>query len=196
MRPRTFDKAYYDRFYRNPRTRTTSRPEMASLGRFVASYLKHMGQPVENALDMGCGVGNWRPIVEKHFPRASYTGVEISRYVCREYGWTHGSVVDYDAGETFDLVICHGVLQYLNATDARRAIDNLRRHCGGALFLEVLTSEDWRDNCDRSVTDGDVFLRSVEWYRDLLAPRFTSCGGGIFLSPDSPAVLYELEKME
>lgn len=196
MPPRSFDKAYYDRFYRDPKTRTTSRAEMASLGRFVASYLEHMGQPVESVLDMGCGVGNWKPLIARHYPEASYTGVEISRYVCREYGWEHGSVVDHDAGATFDLVICHGVLQYLKAADAQRAITNLSRHCDGALFLEVLTAEDWEDNCDRSVTDGDVFLRPVDWYRERLAKRFTSCGGGLFLSPRSPAVLYELEKME
>ena len=193
---RSFDKAYYDRFYRDAKTRTTSRDEMAVLGKFVASFLEHMAQPVENVIDMGCGVGNWRPIIRRHFPAASYTGVEISRYTCREYGWKHGSVVDHDAGAAFDLVICHGVLQYLKAGDARRAVTNLNRLCSGALFLEVLTAEDWQHNCDRSVTDGDVYLRPASWYRSALSRYFTNCGGGVFTSPDSPAVPYELEKME
>jgi hypothetical protein len=104
--------------------------------------------------------------------------------------------VDYAASEPADLVVCHGVLQYLDARSARRAIANLARLTGGALFLEALTAEDWEHNCDRSLTDGDVFLRPAAWYRRELARRFTNCGGGVFLAASSPAVLYELEKAE
>jgi len=193
---RTFDKAYYERFYRDPRTRVADKAEMRTLGRFVASYLRHLGQPVETILDLGCGVGAWRDVARQCFKGAAYTGVEISRYLCVEYGWERGSVVDYRSPETYDLVICHGVLQYLNAREARRAVTNLSRLCGGAMFLEALTSEDWEHNCDRSVTDGDVYLRPADWYRGELDKYFTNCGGGVFLSPDSPAVPYELEKME
>ena len=64
------------------------------------------------------------------------------------------------------------------------------------MFLEALTAEDWENNCDRSVTDGDVYLRPAAWYREQVTAHFTNCGGGVFLSPDSPAVLYELEKLE
>ena len=192
----TFDKAYYDRFYRDPRTRVTTKTAMQALGRFIASYLEHLGQPVDSILDLGCGVGAWRDVAARHFKGARYTGVEVSRYLCAEYGWEHGSVVDYASGTSYDLVICHGVLQYLNAREARRAVTNLSRLCGGAMFLEALTAEDWEHNCDRSVTDGDVYLRPVAWYRRELGKYFTNCGGGVFTSPDSPVLPYELEKME
>jgi SAM-dependent methyltransferase len=191
-----FDKAYYDRFYRDARTKVATRTERMALGRFVASYLAHVGQPVASVLDLGCGVGAWRGVARAVFEGARYTGVEVSRYLCREYGWEHGSVIEYRAASTYDLVICHGVLQYLSAREARRAVTNLHRLCGGALFLEALTAEDWERNCDRSVTDGDVYLRPAAWYRRELARYFTNCGGGVFLSPRSPAVLYELEKLE
>jgi hypothetical protein len=57
----------------------------------------------------------------------------------------------------------------------------------------VLTAEDWRDNCDRRATDGNVHLRPARWYRRRLERHFRVCGGGVFLHRDSGAVLYALE---
>lgn len=188
-----FDRAYYDRFYRDPRTRVASRRGFLRLGRFVAAYLAHLEIEVDTVLDLGCGVGHWREVAEKVFPRADYTGVEISEYLCAELGWEQGSVVDWD-GDGADLVVCHGVLQYLNARDCRRAIANLARLTEGALYLEVLTREDWDQNVDQSVTDGNVFLREAAWYRRELGKRFMACGGGLFLPRDTGAVLFELER--
>jgi trans-aconitate methyltransferase len=197
MAPRSsFDRAYYDRYYRDPKTRVDSARETAQRGRFVSTYLAYVQQPVRTVLDVGCGVGAWRSVIGKHFPHARYTGVEISGYLCAKYGWRRGSIVDFRARTPYDLVICQGVLQYLPARDAQRAIDNLAQLCSGALFLEVLTGEDWEHNCDRSVTDGDVYLRPAAWYRRRLSRGFSNCGGGMFLSRRSPAVLYELEKAE
>jgi SAM-dependent methyltransferase len=116
-----FDEAYFDRFYRDPRTRVASPRDTLRLARFVCNYLKFLEQPVGRVIDLGCGIGSWRQAIHRHFPRATYTGVEVSSYLCRAYGWLPGSVVDFAAGEPFDLVICQGVLQYLDATQARRA---------------------------------------------------------------------------
>jgi SAM-dependent methyltransferase len=189
----TFDRAYYERHYRLRLTRVSGPADIARLGSFVAAYLRYLEQPVRTVLDLGCGIGAWRRIVRQHFPHARYTGVEVSAYLCRTYGWSRGSVVDWHAGESADFVICHGVLQYLDAAAARRAIGNLARNCRGALFLEALTREDWANNCDREHTDGNVYLRPAAWYRRELRPYFRSAGGGVFLRPESPAVLYELE---
>ncbi len=192
---RKFDRAYYDRFYRDPRTRVGTRRAFARLGRFVGAYLRHLEIEVSTVLDLGCGVGHWREAARRAFPRATYTGVEVSAYLCREYGWERGSVVDW-AGDPADLVVCHGVLQYLDARDARRALRNLARLTEGALYLEVLTREDWDENVDRRVTDGEVFLRPAEFYRRELRKHFVACGGGLFVPRDSGTVLFELEKAE
>lgn len=188
-----FDRAYYDRFYRDPGTRVATRRGFLRLGRFVAAYLRYLEVDVETVLDLGCGVGHWRDAARRCWPRARYTGVEISPYLCREYGWRRGSVVDWD-GDPADLVICHGVLQYLPARDARRALRNLARLAHGALYLEVLTREDWDQNVDQRVTDGDVYLRPAAWYRRELARRFVPCGGGLFVPADAGVVLFELER--
>lgn len=191
---RVFDKAYYDRFYRDPATRAVGPDDVRRLGAFVCSYLKHLDIEVQRVLDLGCGLGAWRRVLATHFPEAEYTGVEISHYLCETYGWEKGSVVDYD-GEPADLVICQGVLQYLNAKQARRAIANLARLTDGALFLEALTREDWERNCSQATTDGDAHLREADWYRRELGKRFVACGGGVFVPRDGGTVLYELERM-
>ena len=41
-------------------------------------------------------------------------------------------------------------------SDARKAIRNLARLTRGALFLEVLTREDWERNTEQGATDGKV----------------------------------------
>jgi SAM-dependent methyltransferase len=188
-----FDKRYYDRYYRNRRTRVGSARETAVLGRFVCAYLAHLGQPVRRVLDAGCGLGHWRNVIADCHPRASYTGIEVSEYLCRELGWTRASIADYRPRGRFDLVVCQGVLQYLDDRAAAAAITNLGRLCRGALYIEVLTAEDWRDNCDRRATDGKVHLRPARWYRRRLERDFRVCGGGVFLHRDSGAVLYALE---
>jgi trans-aconitate methyltransferase len=188
-----FDAAYYRRFYEDPGTAVGSREETRLLVDFVAAYVKYLRIPVRRMLDAGCGLGRWKKPLADHFPHASYTGVEVSDYLCRTCGWEQGSVVDYRAPEPFDLVVCQGVLQYLPEQDAADAIANLARLCGGALYLEVVTAEDWKNACDRRVTDARVHRRPAAWYRERLARYFIACGGGVFVPRDARVVLYELE---
>lgn len=191
----TFDEAYYERYYLNPITRAMSAEDFRLLGGFVCSYLRYLGQPVRHVLDLGCGLGLWRDVLQGHFPDASYTGVEYSHHLCERHGWTHGSVVDYTAATPFDLVICQDVLQYLTRERAIEAIQNLASLCCGAVYFAVLTKKDWHENCDRQRTDGEVYLRTGDWYRRQLEPHFDNAGGGVFIARDSPAVLYELETL-
>jgi SAM-dependent methyltransferase len=193
--PRSFDRAFYDRFYRDPSTRVAGPGSVRALGRFVCAYVDYLGIEVRRVLDLGCGLGFWREVIAEHYPEASYHGVEVSEHLCKELGWERGSVVDY-RGEPADLVICHGVLQYLGAREARGAIVNLAQLTRGALYLEALTREDWQDNCDQSVTDGNVHLRPAAWYRRWLGKELIACGGGVFLPRDTDIVLFELEHGE
>ncbi len=191
-----FDKAYFDRYYRSPKTRVVTKKAVDKLTAFVASYLKHIDLPVRRILDIGCGLGMWRKSLEPHFPKASYQGVEISDHACQKYGWTKGSVIDFKAKGAFDLVICQGVLQYLDNRNAKKAIANLATLTRGALYLEALTTADWENNCDRRTTDGQVHLRSGSWYRQQLSGYFQNCGGGLLLAPDAQVMLYELEYLD
>ncbi len=190
-----FDEAYYERFYNYPRIRASDVKEFAVLGDFVCAYLRYLGQPVRRVLDIGCGLGFWQDSVSRHYPKASYTGVETSEYLCERYGWTRGSVADFESRAAFDLVICTDVLQYLSQAQASAAIENLATLCRGALYFSLLTREDWEENCDRERTNGDVHLRRGDWYRRRLRPHFIQAGGGLFVSRRSPIVLWELDKL-
>jgi 2-polyprenyl-3-methyl-5-hydroxy-6-metoxy-1,4-benzoquinol methylase len=188
-----FDAQYYHRFYGDAETRSVTPAEVRRQVAFVSAYLKHMTLPVRRILDLGCGLGLMREPLLEAYPRATYTGVEWSEHLCRQLGWEQGSVVDYQGRGRFDLVVCHDVVQYLDARDATRAIDNLARLTRGALYLGVLTREDWEMNCDRSRTDDQVHLRPASWYRRRLGRHFTSAGGGLFVAADAPVVLWALE---
>jgi SAM-dependent methyltransferase len=189
-----FDAAYYARFYGDRRTRVADAASTQRLAAFVSAYLRFLGLRVREVLDLGCGLGHWRAAIAAQFPGARYTGVEASDYLCRRKGWRKGSVVDYDHGRSVDLAVCQGVLQYLPAPAARAAVANLARLTHGALYLEVLTRADWEENCDRGRTDGAVHLRSGAFYRRLLRPHFTSCGGGVFVRRAAGIPLFELER--
>lgn len=194
-RPKSgFSEAYYRRWYLDPATRIRSRAAHARQADFVFGYLGHLDIPVRRVLDLGCGLGHWRGEAARLRPRATYTGVELSPWICAKYGWEEGSAADYRGRGRYDLIVCQSVLQYLSDADAKRAIANMARLCRGAAYIEVVTSEDWREHCDKRFTDGNIHLRPGIWYRRALAAGFRSAGGGIFIPKDSPAVLYELEK--
>jgi SAM-dependent methyltransferase len=191
-----FGEAYYQRYYEDPRSRVSDAAAVDKLAGFVAAYLQYLDVPVRRILDLGCGVGHWRTAAARRWPAASYQGVEWSRYLCERFGWQHGSAADFTPKGRqpgFDLVVCQGVLQYLDDRSAARAIENFGRLCRGALYLEALTAADWRQNVDRSVTDGDVHLRSADWYRRRLATSFQDCGGGVFVARRAGVTLFELE---
>jgi SAM-dependent methyltransferase len=190
-----FDARYYARYYRSADTRVIEGAETRRLARFLGSYLKHIGQPVRNVLDLGCGLGQLQKPLRTQFPEASYLGVERSDYLCERYGFRPGSAVDFKARGRFDLIICKGVLQYLTAAEAESALENLAQLCRGCLYLEALTREDWDVACDQQRTDGAVYLRPASFYRRRLRTAFTGAGGGIFIHERSPAVLYALEAL-
>lgn len=191
----SFDKKYYQKFYGGSRERAAYRRDERRLGAFVAAYLNYLGQPVQSVVDIGCGHGHWQQIIAEQFPKARYTGVEQSPYLCRRFGWVQSSVEDFRSSEPFDLVICKDILQYLTPKAFRRAVDNLAGLCRGVLYVSILTTEDWKANCDRNRTDSRVYLRTGNWYRKILERDFSNLGGGIWLSPDSPAIPWELETL-
>jgi predicted TPR repeat methyltransferase len=167
---------------------------IARLGAFVCSYLKYLRVPVKRVLDVGCGIGLWRDTLGKHFPDATYHGVEYSQYLCERYGWQRGSVVDYHCAEPFDLVICQGVLPYLSAKDLPLALRNLGTLCRGALYVEAVAREDYeRDIIDKDLTDPKLFRHRADLYRRHLSDGFAELGGGMWLSHECAVPLFELE---
>ncbi len=191
----TFDKAYYDRYYRNPQTRVFTPAVARRQAGFIASYLKHLEIPIDDILDIGCGVGTVLKALGKEFPRARTRGVELSEYLCRRYGWTSGSVVDYTSDEPHDLVVCNDVLGYLNDKVCTKALANLAKLSANVLFLGVLTREDY-EICDQHRTDPQQRMRTAAWYRRRLTRHFVNVGGGLFLKKPLQVTVWHLDRLE
>jgi SAM-dependent methyltransferase len=189
-----FSAAYFRKYYLNASTRVVTAAEMRNRAAIIASSLRQCQIPVRRILDAGCGIGLLRKPFKEFLPGAHYVGLEASDYLCRRFGWTHGSVVDFAPRKPFDLVICYDVLQYLTDSQATRAIANFARLSRAALYVSALTQEDWRANCDRSRTDRAVHLRAGAWYRRRLNKSFCYVGFGIWVRKSVTAILWEMER--
>ena len=188
-----FDKAYYDRYYRNPGTRVCSPGEVQRQGDFVAAYLRHLEVPVRSVIDIGCGLGRLLSTLAEAFPKAHALGVESSAYLCAELGWESGALPDYPTHRQYDLVVCYDVLSYLEDDDAAEAIKALGELTRQALYFGTLTLED-RELCDPVRTDTDVYLRSNRWYRRRLGRYFEAVGGGLWLKKPIQAFIWTLDR--
>ena len=189
-----FGYAYYKRYYYDPKTAVTTGREMRARARLIAAFAEHTGLHARRILDAGCGTGLLRGSFKRLLPRASYTGIETSEYLCRRYGWQNARLESFRA-PPFDLVICYDVLQYLDGRAADRALNNLGRLCRGVLYFTALTRVDWEHNCDRKRTDPNVYLRSARWYRSRLKKNFREAGAGFWLRRGAPLFVWELESV-
>ena len=190
-----FDEAYYQRYYFNKKTSVVDPEHVQRLGAFVCSYLQFIRVPVARVLDIGCGIGLWRDVVQRHYPHAEFHGVEYSEYLCGRFGWERGSVVNYTASKPFDLVICQGVLPYLSAADVKLATRNLARLSTGALYVEAVAREDFeQDIVDDELTDPRLFKHRAQLYRQGLNEGFVELGGGVWLSRKADLPVFALER--
>ncbi len=178
----------------SPATRVTDAGEMRTRARLIAAVLAQAAIPVRSILDAGCGIGLLREPFAHVLPRARYTGLDASEYLCERYGWVRGSVADHAPPRPSDLLVCYDVLQYLDDREAARAIANFKRLTRSALFGSALARGGWREHCDRTRTDRAVHLRAGDWYRRRLARDFRYLGFGVWLRKDVTAILWDMER--
>jgi hypothetical protein len=189
----TFDAAYYERYYESSRTRVHSSNEIAKLCTAVVSFVEWWQHPIESVLDVGAGVGLWRAWFQKNRPRASYRSTEFSAHACRKYGHEQRDITKWRTNEAFDLVVCQGVLPYIDDDGAAKAIENLAAMTRGFLYLEAITKRDLREVCDDARTDIAVHGRTGAWYRTRLKKHFVEAGCGLWCKKDAGVLFYELE---
>ena len=189
-----FDKAYYDRFYRDPATRAVSPTTAQRQSEFIAAYLRYLDVPIKRFVDIGCGVGNVLRALQKAFPRARGYGVEYSDYLCEHYGWEKGSVSNYQPPHPTDLVLCNDVLGYLDDAACEQALRHLAEITTSALFLGVLTRQDLA-LCDERRTDSQQIARSLFWYQRRLRRNFVNVGGGLFLRKPLNVTVWNLDRL-
>ncbi len=168
---RRYDKAYFDKWYRHAAHRVKSPTELARQVRFVLSAAEWvLGRPVRTVLDVGCGEGNWQPVLRALAPRVHYDGVDPSEYAVKRFGkrrgLQQGSIESLDTltlRDDYDLVVCCGMLNYLSPWQLRCGLSKVARRTSGMAYLELFAKGD--------AIEGDTGwppLKPVAWYRGVL----------------------------
>ena len=185
-----FGAEYYQRFY--GRGGVHDRRRIAHLASGVLGLCSWWGVRPRSVLDIGAGPGLWRNWFRDNHPSIRVTSTDVSDYACRTYGHLQRDIATWRPPRPFDLVVCHGVLQYLDDVQAQAAIDNIAHGTRHVLYLEVPTSHDFATIVDSSATDMDVHRRTGAWYREHLSRSFVQAGAGLWVRHGS-VILYELE---
>ena len=194
-----YDRAYFDRWYRDPKTRVKSQSGIrrkAALALSVAEY--YLERPVRTVLDVGCGEGNWLPAVISIRPKIRYTGVDASTYAVDRFGKKRnirlGSFATLDEiglKEDYDLIVCSDTLFYLPLTELEQGIASLAHRSAGVAFLELYTGE------DSLIGDfPNEGLQSASFYRKMLTRHgFLSVGSHCYLGPDMAERAMQMEHL-
>lgn len=135
----SYDKAYFDKWYRSRRHRVKSPVELARQVAFVVSAAEWvLARPVRTVLDVGAGEGQWRAALRKHRPRLSYVGVDPSSYAIERFGarrnlhlGTIDTLMQLDLEGPFDLVVCCGMLNYVPIANLPSGLRQVAALTGG-----------------------------------------------------------------
>jgi 2-polyprenyl-3-methyl-5-hydroxy-6-metoxy-1,4-benzoquinol methylase len=193
MQREAFDARYFRRFYEKQSTRVHGKKEIARLARGVTGLIAWLGGDVRSVLDVGAGVGLWRDWFKRHRPDVRYRSTDVSGYACEKYGHEQADISSFRAKEKFDLIVCQGVLPYLDDEACSHAIDNLGAMSRGFLYLEAITTRDLKEVCDLDATDVAVHSRAGDWYRERLGRYFNTVGCGLYYARSGGIRFYELE---
>ena len=147
---KSYDRAYFDRWYRDPRRRIATSADVARKARLVVGVAEALLQrPIRSALDIGCGEGVWRQALRALRPGLRYVGVDSSAYVVARYGrargiryGTFGSLSTTELDGPFDLIVCCDMLQYVPSLELSRGLQSVEGLLDGVAYLEAYTTSD------------------------------------------------------
>ena len=147
---KSYDEAYFDKWYRDPRTRVHTPDSVRRKVRMVVGVAEYfLGRKLRSVLDVGAGEGVWRREIRRMRPRVRYLGVDPSEWVVARFGRRRnirlGSFEELPAlqlGRGHDLIVCADMLQYIPDAALKRGVRHLASILGGMAFLEAYTSDD------------------------------------------------------
>lgn len=193
-----YDRQYFEKWYRNPRTRINTEHEVRRKVWLAVSMAEYfLRRSLRTVLDVGCGEAPWRDHLRELRPRLSYLGVDPSEYVVERFGRAR-NIRRATFGELpslrlrgFDLVVCSDVMHYVDDHEIRPGIAEIARLTEGVAYIEVLTRE------DEVIGDLEgMHQRPARWYRNAFTNAgLTPVGPYCWLSPDLRDVTAELERM-
>jgi hypothetical protein len=188
-----FDAGYYERFYLSDDTKIDTDEHHAQLVCGVVSMVEYFGVKLERVLDVGAGIGRWGAWLRTHRPGVAVTSTEMEAEICARFGHLQRDISKWRDTKRYDLVVCQGVLPYLDDEACEKAIDNLASMARGFLYLEAITRTDLDGVCDLDKTDTRVHRRSGAWYSKRLGEKLRRVGAGLWYPRDGWISFYELE---
>ena len=177
---KSYDRAYFDRFYRDPTERVATAAGLERKVRMAAAVAEFLlGHRIRTVLDVGCGEAPWFPILKRLRRDVRYIGIDSSDYVLERYGESRnirrgdlGSLGALRLPKRIDLIVCADVLQYAETRDVERGLRAIVKLLGGVAYIETFASEDDMVG-DR---DGWHERTAAEYRRLLRAAGLTPCG--------------------
>src|SRR4051812_3168269 len=140
---KTYDEAYFKKWYRDPRTRVHAPEAVRRKVRMVVGAAEYfLGRKLRTVLDIGAGEGRWRAELRRYRPDVRYLGVDPSEYVVARYGQRRnirlGAFEDLQTlslGRGHDLIVCADVLQYVPDAALKRGVRHIASIIQGVAFL-------------------------------------------------------------
>jgi 2-polyprenyl-3-methyl-5-hydroxy-6-metoxy-1,4-benzoquinol methylase len=194
---KSYDEAYFTKWYRDPRTRVHTPDSVRRKVRMVIGVAEYfLGRKLRSVLDIGAGEGAWRRELRRLRPQIRYLGVDPSEWVVARHGRRRnirlGSFEQLPAlalGRGHDLIVCADMLQYVPDAALARGIRHLASLLRGVAFLEAYTSGD--------DMEGDLegwHPRTRAHYRRVFAEAgLVGCGVHCYLNPATAQNAVELE---
>lgn len=198
--PKSYDRSYFDKWYRHPEHAVASPAELRrKVAMVVAQAEYYLGRPIRNVLDVGCGEATWRAPLRALRPALEYRGLDASQYVVSRFGRSRniglarfGQLEELRFDTRFDLIVCTDVLHYLKPAELRAGLGGIVDMLEGIAFLEVFTSR------DDVAGDKDGFIaRAPAWYlRAFGEVGLLPCGSHCYLGPRLERHIAALERAQ
>ncbi|MDB4882490.1 MAG: Methylase involved in ubiquinone/menaquinone biosynthesis [Gemmatimonadetes bacterium] len=194
---KSYDEAYFNKWYRDPRTRVHTPDSVRRKVRMVLGVAEYfLGRPLRTVLDVGAGEGTWGVELRRLRPGVRYVGVDPSEYVVERHGRRRNiklgsfeKLHTMSLGRGYDLVICADMLQYIADAELKRGVRHIAGLINGVAFLESYTTGD--------DMEGDLegwHPRSKSKYRRIFADAgLVACGVHCYLTRALAVNAVELE---
>lgn len=188
---KTYDRAYFDRWYRSAKASKGSKALLArSVALAVASAEVVLGRPIRSVLDVGCGEGPWQPALRALRPDVAYLGLDASEYAVRRFGRARnlhfarfGDLAHLRPCRPVDLLVCADVLHYVPDREFKAGMSGLAELCGGLCYAETYTAEDLEGDDAEGDFEGFIARPSKTYRRAFERQGFTFLGQHCWLSP-------------
>lgn len=182
-----YDRAYFTRWYRNPRTRVVDPESLERKVHLAVSAAEYMlGRRIRRVLDVGCGEANWLRVLRRMRRDVEYTGVDPSDYIAESLGArlgvrqaSFGALAGLRLRAGFDLIVCADALQYVSDTELQPGLREIARLLRGVAYIDVYTSSDDMEGD----MEGWQFRSAAAYQRAFRAAGLVSCGLNCFIVP-------------